>query len=151
MSNRMTRIMRYQNHKAYPCHLANNDLEKQLPLKFVEFSQLLAKAQTGFIKEDDVGFACNIIAKLASYEGMGMGYYCAFKGSVLAPKNNGDRGVYLIKYCMITCQKHKMEEIKNEIEKQFFDKYKIRIRLELCQNSQDCESFLYTDHRPSTS
>jgi len=138
---KIRKVRKYQDHKAFPCHLAKTDLAGQLPQKFMQFGGLLARARTRSFRENDLGFACNIIAKLASHEGMSMGYYCRFKKSILIPKNNGNEDVYAIKDCMITCQQNEAEELKNSIENIFFEKYRIRIILELNENSQNCESF----------
>lgn len=138
---KMRNVRKFQNLKAFSCHLAKMDLAGRLPQKFVQFSGLLAKARTRSFEENDLGFACSIIAKLASYEGMDTGYYCKFNKSIPMPKNNGDKEAYLIKNCVITCQKHEMEEVRKEIENSFFDKYKIRIKLKLNGNSQNRESF----------
>lgn len=135
------KVRELQDPKAFPCHLAETDLISRLPQKFMRFSGLLAKARTRSFKKNDLGFACNIIAKLASFEGMNTGYYCKFKKSMQVP-GNGNDGFYLVKGCVITCRDGELEDVVKNIENNFFDKYKIRIKLELNGNSQNRESFL---------
>ncbi|MFZ2969984.1 MAG: hypothetical protein WA063_02445, partial [Minisyncoccia bacterium] len=84
---------------------------------------------------------CNIIAKLANFEGMDTGYYCEFGTSILIPRNNGNEDAYMIKDCLITCPKDELAEIKKTIEDVFLEKYKIKIKLALKENSQNCGSF----------
>lgn len=132
---RMRNVRKFQDPKAFPRHLAKTDLSDQLPQKFVQFSELLARARTKSFKKNDLVFACDIIAKLASFEGMDIGYFCRFKKSVQIPKHNGNETVYLMRECIITCQQHELEEVTKKIENKFFEKYKIRIKLELNGNS----------------
>lgn len=129
------KLKKLQHPEAFSCHNAKTDLAKCLPKKFIKSSAFLAKARTGFIRRDDIVFACNIISKLASYEGMNTGYFCTFNRSVFIPKNNGNKKIYLLKDCIITCQKAELEKVKDRIENDFFEKYKIRIELELSVNS----------------
>ncbi len=131
---RIWKVRKLQNPSAFSCHNAKTDLIKHLPKKFIESSTLLARVRTGFFKEDDLAFACNIISKLASYEGMNTGYYCTFNKSVPIP-NNRNNNIYLLKDCIITCQKGELEKVKDRIENDFFEKYKIKIELELNINS----------------
>lgn len=138
---KMRNVKKFQNPKAFSCHLAKMDLVGRLPQKFVQFSGLLAKARTRSFEKNDLGFACNIIAKLASYEGMDTGYYCKLSKSILMLKNNCNEEFYLIKNCIITCQKNEIEEVINKIENRFYEKYKIRIKLELNGSSQKSEFF----------
>jgi len=137
----MRKVRRFQDHRAFPRHLAKTDLVSQLPQQFVQFGDLLARARTRSFKQNDLGFACNIIAKLASFEAMNTGFYCKFGKSILVPKIDGNENVYLIKDCTIMCQEYELEEVRRNIENTFFEKYRIRIKLELNINSQKSESF----------
>lgn len=139
--SKMKKFRRFQNPKAFPCHLAKTELLGHLPLKFVQFGELLARARTKSFKENDLGFACNIIARLASFEGMNTGYFCRFKRSFQMPQSNGNAPTYILTGCTITCQNYDLEEIKSKIENDFFEKYKIRINLELNGHSHKSESF----------
>lgn len=140
---KISTVRKFQDHKAFPCHLAKNHLTGQLPPDFIPFSELLARARTRSFKQNDYGFACNVIAKLASFEGMNSGYYCNFKRSALSRKNNENEDMYVMQDGIITCKKHELEEVIRRIENEFFDKYKIRIKLDLNKNSQKCESFSF--------
>lgn len=137
------KLKKLQHPEAFSCHNAKTDLVKHLPKKFIESSAFLAKVRTGFIGGDDLAFACNIISKLASYEGMNTGYFCTFNRSIFIPKNNGNKNVYLLKDCIITCRKTEREDVIKKIEKAFFEKYKIRIKLEFNENSNKNEFFSF--------
>jgi hypothetical protein len=128
---KMRKVKKFQDPNAFSCQNASNDLIKKLPLKFIQSNKLLAKVRTRCLNENDLPFACNIILKLAGYEGMDTGYYCIFNKSILIPKSNGNEDIYLIKDCEVTCSKGDLEEIKTMIENNFFEKYKIRIKLDL--------------------
>lgn len=131
----------YGNPGAFLCHLAKADLLKQLPAKFSKYADLLARARTKSFQKNDLAFACKIIAKLASYEAMNLGYFCQIKRSIQLNEISGSKSIYQMVSYEITCEKEELDKIKTNIENIFFDKYKIRIKFEAEINSQKSESF----------
>jgi len=119
---------KFSNDKEYCCHISALDYEKILPLKLKRYAELLSRIRNKALRKNELGSACNAIAKLIEYEIMSLGYYCRI---IYVWRDHGDAdNTFFVRKYILTCPSFKSAEVKNQTRKQFFEKYKINIRFE---------------------
>jgi hypothetical protein len=132
------KIKQYENPMAHAKKLQEDDYRSSLlhyrevlPETFKKYSELLARMKAGSLRKGELGYVCNTIARLVAYEAKESGYFCRIAACMLkGKKNNLYEMCYNVRYYKMASSYFQLsEEAKRKLEKDFFEKYRIRIRL----------------------
>lgn len=121
-------IKKFSNPKEYCCHINAADYEKILPDKLKVYSCLLARIRNKSVRKNELGASCHALSQVLGYEIKDTGYYCEIK--CIWKDHAKNENIFWIKNYILCFPDSRAEEMKKEIEKYFFEKYKIAIRFE---------------------